>query len=122
MRSNRLKCYISAPASFDLTIIETVLSNLNIDHHTFYDLSVGTTFSDLIFRKIRESDFVIAILTSENENVLFELGVADGIQKPLFILIDKEYKVPFFLERKNYFQTNFKRNKINGVSSFQFYH
>ena len=108
----RHKCFISAPSGFDLTSIEKVLDKLDIIHHNFYDFSIGTTFSDLIMRKIRESDFVISILTSENQNVLFELGVAEGMKKPTFILIDKEFKVPFFLERKIYYQTNFKDTKL----------
>jgi hypothetical protein len=106
------KCYISAPSDFDLTKIEAVLSKLNIEYHNFYDFSIGTTFSDLISRKIRESDFIISILTSENANVLFELGVAEGMKKPVFILIDKNFKVPFFLERKLYYQTNFEDTKL----------
>ncbi len=106
------KCYISAPSDFDLTKIELLLSKLNVDYHNFYDFSIGTTFSDLISRKIRESDFIISILTSENANVLFELGVAEGMKKPVFILIDKDYKVPFFLEQKLFYQTNFTDTKL----------
>jgi hypothetical protein len=109
---HRHKCYISAPSDFDLTKIEKVLSKLDIDYHNFYDFSIGTTFSDLIERKIRESDFIVSILTSENANVLFELGIAEGMKKPVFILIDKNFKVPFFLERKLYYQTNFEDTKL----------
>jgi hypothetical protein len=103
----KLKCYISAPADFDLTRIEELLNRQNIDHHSFYDFSVGSTFSDLIRRKIRESDFIIAILQTNNSNVLFELGVAEGLRKPTFILVDKELKIPFFLDTKFYYPTNF---------------
>ncbi len=105
---HKLNCYISAPANFDLTRLETLLDSQKIEYHSFYDFSIGTTFSDLIRRKIRESDFIIAVLQSENANVLFELGVAEGLKKPTFILVDKEYKVPFFLDTKFYYQTNFK--------------
>ncbi|ROH98096.1 TIR domain-containing protein [Chryseobacterium daecheongense] len=105
---HKLNCYISAPANFDLTRLESLLNSQKIEYHSFYDFSIGTTFSDLIRRKIRESDFVIAVLQSENSNVLFELGVAEGLKKPTFILVDKEYKVPFFLDTKFYYQTNFK--------------
>jgi hypothetical protein len=105
---SKIKCYISAPANFDLTKVEAVLDKLNVEHHSFYDFSIGTTFSDLVRRKIRDSDFIIAVLQSENSNVLFELGVAEGLRKPTFILVDKEFKVPFFLDAKLYYQTNFK--------------
>lgn len=105
---SRLKCYISAPANFDLRKVEAILDKQNVEHHSFYDFSIGTTFSDLVRRKIRDSDFIIAVLQSENSNVLFELGVAEGLRKPTFILVDKEFKVPFFLDAKLYYQTNFK--------------
>lgn len=69
---------------------------------------MGTTFPNLTRQKIQESDFIIAVLQSENANVLFELGVAEGLKKPIFILVDKGYNVPFFLDTKFYYQTNFK--------------
>lgn len=105
---SKLNCYISTPANFDLTKLEEILDKLSIEHHSFYDFSIGTTFSDLIRRKIRESDFIIAVLQTENTNVLFELGVAEGLKKPTFILVDKNFKIPFFLDSKFYYQTNFK--------------
>jgi hypothetical protein len=85
-----------------------LLDNQKIKYHSFYDFSIGTTFSEVIRRKIRESDFIIAVLQSDNANVLFELGIAEGLKKPTFILVDKDYKVPFFLDTKFYYQTNFK--------------
>lgn len=103
-----MNCYISTPADFELTKLESVLDSQNIEHHSFYDFSIGSSFSDLIRRKIRDSDFVIAVLQKDNTNVLFELGVAEGLKKPTFILVDKEFKVPFFLDSKFYYQTNFK--------------
>lgn len=109
---NKLKCYISASTGFDLTKIETILGKLYIDYHSFYDISIGTTFSDLILRKMRESDFVIAILENENSNVLFELGIAEGLSKPTFIIVGKELKIPFFLQNKLYLQTNFTDTKL----------
>lgn len=105
---SKLRCYISAPASFDITKVEAILDSQNVMHHSFYDFSIGTTFSDLVRRKIRDSDFIVAILQSENSNVLFELGVAEGLRKPTFILVDKDLKIPFFLDTKLYYQTNFK--------------
>jgi hypothetical protein len=111
MKTN-LKCYISASSDFDLTKLESILSHLKIEYHSFYDFSIGTTFSDLIKRKLRESDFIIAVLENENSNVLFELGVAEGLGKPTFIIVEKELKIPFFLQNKLYFQTNLKDTKL----------
>lgn len=104
--STRLKCYLSVPAGYDLSKIELVLNKLGIDHHSFYDFSIGTTFSDLIRRKIRESDFVITILDGENPNIIYELGVAEGLKKPVFVILDKNYKPPYFLSGQIYLQTD----------------
>lgn len=104
----KLKCYISAPAGFDLNKLESILQKQDIDYHNFYDFSIGSSFSDLIRRKIRESDFVIAVLSEENSNVVFEIGVAEGLRKPTFILVNKKIDTPFFISNKLYYQTNFE--------------
>lgn len=105
---SKLKCYISAPAGFDLTKLELILQKQDIEYHNFYDFSIGTSFSDLIRRKIRESDFIITILNGKNSNVIFETGVAEGLKKPIFILVDKKVDIPFFMANKLYYQTNFE--------------
>jgi hypothetical protein len=87
-----------------------MLDRLKIEYHNFYDFSVGTSFSDLIKRKIRESDFVLALINDNNQNVLFELGVAQGLNKPMFLLVKKDVKLPFYLEDKLYFQTDWDKD------------
>lgn len=105
-----MKCYISAPANSDLSLINEMLDRLQIEYHNFYDFSVGSSFSDLIKRKIRESDFVLALISESNQNVLFELGVAQGLNKPMFLLVKKGVKLPFYLEDKLYYQTDWDRD------------
>jgi nucleoside 2-deoxyribosyltransferase len=104
----KINCYLSAAASYDLSKIEAILDKLHIGHHSFYDFSIGTTFSDLIRRKIREADFVITVLEQEAPNIIYELGVAEGLRKPVFVLVDKDYKPPYFLAGQVYLQTNFQ--------------
>lgn len=106
----KIKCYISSDSSYDLSKVENILYKLGVETHNFYDFSIGSSFSDLIKRKIRESDFVVALITQKNQNVLFELGVAEAIGKPIFLLVEQNVKLPFFLEGKMYYQLDWSKN------------
>ncbi len=108
--NKKLKCYISTDSSNDLSKVEILLHNLNVDTNNFYDFSIGSSFSDLIKRKIRESDFILALITKNNQNVLFELGVAEALGKPIFLLVDQDLKLPFFLEGKMHYQLDWSKN------------
>ncbi len=104
-----MKCYILASSNSDLSTVNKILDKLNLEYHNCYDFSIGTSFSDLMKRKIRESDFVLALLDEKNQNVLFELGVAEGLNKPIFLLVKKSVKLPFYLEGKMYFQIDWDK-------------
>lgn len=106
----KIKCYISSDSSYDLSKLENILFKLGVETHNFYDFSIGSSFSDLIKRKIRESDFIVALITQKNQNVLFELGVAEALGKPIFLLVEQDVKLPFFLESKMYYQLDWSKN------------
>jgi len=63
----------------DVMVIETWKSN-NV---------TGQLIITRIIEKIQASDFVCADLTNLNNNVLFELGYAIAINKPIWLIIDK---------------------------------
>jgi len=106
----KIKCYISSDSSYDLSRLENILFKLGVETHNFYDFSVGSSFSDLIKRKIRESDFIVALITQKNQNVLFELGVAEALGKPIFLLVEHDIKLPFFLEGKMHYHLDWSKN------------
>jgi len=105
-----MKCYISSDSNYDLSRLKDILFNLGVETLNFYDFSFGSSFSDLIKRKIREVDFVVALITQKNQNVLFELGVAEALGKPIFLLVEQDIKLPFFLEGKMYYQLDWSKN------------
>lgn len=107
---NKVKCYISSDSNYDLSKLENILFKLGVETHNFYDFSIGSSFSDLIKRKIRESDFIVALITQKNQNVLYELGIAEALGKPIFLLVEQEVKLPFFLEGKMYYQLDWSKN------------
>lgn len=106
----RTKCFISSSFNSDLSKIENLLFNLDIDVNDFRNLPVGSSFSDAIKKTIKESDFIIGLLTTENRNVLYELGIAEALGKPMFLLFDKDVKVPFFLEGKMSYQLDWSKS------------
>jgi hypothetical protein len=50
------------------------------------DLSIGTNVADSIQSALRDSEVVIADITGRNPNVLFEVGLAIGLRKPVLLL------------------------------------
>ena len=48
-----------------------------------------------VITKIFQSDLIIADLTDINGNVMYELGVADTLQKPVIIICESKTKLPF---------------------------
>ena len=89
-KSSRSKrtCFISASPDTRISDLISVLRSLGVQPAIASDFGRGGTKpSDIIAEAISGSDFVIGILedASSNANVLFELGYAHALQKPLLI-------------------------------------
>lgn len=76
--------------------IEEAVLNLNTSLKGIMNLETwksnnvtGQLIITKIVEKIKASDFVCADLTNVNNNVLFELGYAIAISKPVWLIIDK---------------------------------
>lgn len=68
-----------------------------------------------IWRSIRESSIIIADLTGRNPNVLYELGLAHAIQKPVILLSQNIDDIPFDLKHLRiviYSNTDIGRKKL----------
>ncbi|UFW51126.1 MULTISPECIES: hypothetical protein [Bradyrhizobium] len=52
------------------------------------EIRPGAVWADEVYRLIGISDAVIADVTRHNPNVMFEIGIAHGLGKPLVLLID----------------------------------
>lgn len=57
------------------------------------ELPAGAAWVDEIVQRIRSSNVVIADITRKNPNVMFELGIAHGLGKPLILLINEKEDV-----------------------------
>ena len=94
------KCFLSASYDTDLSLIKSVLTENNIETFDLYDFSIGNSILDILKRKLRQVDFAVFVVSKDSKNVLYEIGVCEGLGKPSLIIIDKEASLPFYIENK----------------------
>jgi len=77
-----------------------VLAENDIDVFGLYDFSIGDSIQQILKRKLRQADFAVFVVGKENNNILYEIGVCEGLGKQSLIIIDKNVDLPFYLENK----------------------
>ena len=118
--NRNLKCFISASFETETDNIKSVLAENGVDVFDLYDFSIGESIQQILKRKLRQSDFAIFILTEENKNVLYEMGVCEGLGKQHFIFLDKKLTIPFYLTNKLFIHSDlndrvFLKNSIEKI-------
>jgi len=83
-------------------IIKPTLEDLNIKCIRGDEIYSKQRIMDDIWQNIRSCRFVIAELTGKNPNVLYEIGLAHAIGKPVIILTRNAEDVPFDLKDLRY--------------------
>lgn len=114
--NERLKCFISASYEIDTSQIKNILAENNVDTFDLYDFSIGDSIQQILKRKIRQADFALFIISSENTNVIYEMGVCEGIGKQHFIIVEKDYKTPFYMENKLFIRADLQDRKFLQMS------
>lgn len=94
------KCFLSASYDTDLSLIKSVLAENNVETFDLYDFSIGSSIQDILKRKLRQADFAVFVVSKDSKNVLYEIGVCEGLGKPSLIIIDKDASLPFYIENK----------------------
>ena len=101
------KCFVISPIGSEKSkirahadkvlnsIIQPALSSLNIQTLRADHLEKPGKITDQMFTEIFNADLCIAVLTGHNPNVFYELAIAQGINKPIIILISKKEELPF---------------------------
>lgn len=89
-------CFIAAPIAVDIRPLRKVLMDLGIQVKDALSLPPGPgSVVGAIESAIRDVDFVCAVIPRKmSSNVLFEIGLAYGARKPLFLIVDKEADLP----------------------------
>ena len=70
--------------------VTRALGELGISVLRVDDLEPGAILANAIADAIRSSDFVVADLSRGNPNVLYEVGFANALRKPTFILMSSD--------------------------------
>jgi len=82
-------CYVAVPTNTDLSIIEELLAERQIQLILSADLpSTGSTFLEGLVNTISNADLFIAVLSPEqsNDQIYMELGIAIAKERRIFIL------------------------------------
>ena len=109
-REKPATCFISAAADANIQSIKTILEERGIKCFDTKDVpwvSSGT-LSSLFKDEIEKSDFVIGVLSLKflNPNVVFEIGYAEGVKKPIFLIIEDEGLIPTDIKDMMYVRTS----------------
>jgi hypothetical protein len=100
-------CFVAMPFN-DLyqteyeTVISPTLEELNIKCIRGDEIYAHQRIMDDIWTSIRSCRFMIAELTGRNPNVLYEVGLAHAIGKPVIIITRNSEDVPFDLKDLRY--------------------
>lgn len=101
-------CYISAELMEDLNKFRSILQELNFRVYDHFDLPINNSIEDDITEKIKCSDFVIAIIKNESPNIFFEIGLAKGLSKPIFLVADNNVDLPIYIKNSLYINASLK--------------
>lgn len=106
-----MRCFVAREYSVSTEIISSVdkvLDELNIERIDVFSVEPGEKIGTSIKSMILDSDFVIAILNGTSANVLFEIGLAVGSDKSVFLLVEENMVLPFELKGMAYIKINDK--------------
>ncbi len=104
-----MKCFISREYNVSpeiLNSIQEVLDELNIQYCDMFPIQNGMVASEAIYTAISEADIVIAVITKNVSNVLFEFGLAIGLGKEVILLVDDSDCIPADLYGRLYIKIN----------------
>jgi hypothetical protein len=85
------------------------------------DIHPGALWTTAVTDAIKKADFIIADLTEVNPNVMYEMGFAQALEKPVFIIISSDAGTyipsdvvgyPYLLYRDHSDLTRLIRDKI----------
>ena len=118
--SEKIKCYISTSVNTNTSALRRILGELGVLCTDAYDFYPGDSLAKTVIDKIKESDFVIAVISDQSRNVLFEIGICIGLQKPFFILIDPKTEIPQVIYGHLFLRTTLNDTEILRATLKQF--
>lgn len=91
-RRPRLRCFLSSPFLVDTGSLRRVLKDLDVEFGSVEDFpTAGQTTVAAASTQIQRASFVIGVVAgAESGAVLFELGLALGLGKPVFLIAENK--------------------------------
>lgn len=107
MKKSLSKCFIAAPANLNINALLSLLADKGIsafDAYTLWNNDIPPSIED----QIKNSDFLFAILSTDvsNANLFYEIGIARGSNKPIFLISQDAKSIPIFLKNGLYVITS----------------
>lgn len=99
--TSSLTCYVSSPQLVDTGPLRNLLADLGVQAIAVDTLpTAGEALAPLLRDWLRQASFVLAVLPhGSSPNVYLEIGLALGLSRPLFLLVDGDGELPFALQR-----------------------
>jgi len=100
LESSSTLCFVMMPLAREMeevywTLIQPVAEEVGLTALRADQINTPGLISEQIFAAIRESRVCIADITTGNPNVLYELGHAQAIGKPVLLIAGRDQSVPF---------------------------
>jgi hypothetical protein len=114
--NKQLKCFIISPAEVSTRSLKHILQKNNVIVDDIFHMEIGGSIERQLTEKIKDANFVIAILTPHALNVYYEIGICTALKKPLFIIVEKTAELPSHLQNRTYLRTSITDNRVLNIA------
>ena len=95
---------------------EEMLDNVNMVFEDIEDAIYDTQVHSNVIKSIRNSHIVIFEISDVNPNVVYELGIASGLEKPIIILREKSSKEELSTDINQFIYIEYDKNELHRLS------
>lgn len=96
---------------------EDMLEDVNMVFEDIEEATYANLVHENVINSIRKSHIVIFEISDVNPNVLYELGIANGLKKPIIILRELESKEELPTDVNQFIYLNYKKSELDIFSS-----
>lgn len=88
------QCLLITPLGEDYSkvreAVTQMLMEIGVEPILVENMAPKEQIIEMILRSINRADFIIADLTGKNPNVMYEVGFAQALKKPLFLIVQQD--------------------------------
>ncbi len=99
-----LKCFVSAVSQIETKQIRDIVQQFGIETRDAFDFSPcpGLNNAEELRGKLAGSDFIVGVISELSSNVFYEIGVAQGLGKAVFLIVLGNEVLPAALDSIGY--------------------